>query len=59
MRDQCGIIFKQAKKELEASGLLPVKQEAAEQPTGGGEETLSSDIDRELEQLQVTMTISH
>lgn len=57
MRDQCGVIFKQAKKELEAAGLLPVKQEVTEQPTsgggGGGEETLSSDIDRELELLQV------
>lgn len=51
MRDQCGVIFKQAKKELEAAGLLPVIQEneTSEEPT--------IDIDKEFQNLQVNIKI--
>lgn len=53
MRDQCGVIFRQSKKELEASGLLNTEKEAPAQNSGGGEESMASDIDKELENLQV------
>lgn len=45
MRDQCGAIFRQAKRELEQAGLEnPITQNT-------NEELASSDIDRELELL--------
>lgn len=54
MRDQCGNIFRQAKKELEITGLLKVDKDTIQSSTtGGGEEALASDIDKELENLQV------
>lgn len=53
MRDQCGVIFRQAKKELEASGLLNNEKEVLTQKSTGGEESMASDIDKELENLQV------
>ncbi|KAJ8968907.1 hypothetical protein NQ314_002048 [Rhamnusium bicolor] len=54
MRDQCGVIFRQAKKELEAAGLLNNEKEVLTQNSGGGngEESMASDIDKELENLQ-------
>lgn len=56
MRDQCGVIFRQARKELEAAGLLNNNKEVVAQNSGtvNGEESMASDIDRELENLQVT-----
>lgn len=53
MRDQCGVIFRHAKKELEAAGLL-VSEKGSKQKPGGGivEEAMASDIDKELENLQ-------
>lgn len=55
MRDQCGVIFRQARKELEAAGLLNSNKEVVAQNSSGvnGEESMASDIDRELENLQV------
>ncbi|XP_057664032.1 bromodomain-containing protein homolog isoform X1 [Diorhabda carinulata] len=53
MRDQCGVIFRQAKKELETSGLLVVEKGAKQKPGAGiVEEAMASDIDRELENLK-------
>ncbi|CAH1115065.1 unnamed protein product [Psylliodes chrysocephalus] len=53
MRDQCGVIFRHAKKELEAAGLLPSERESMKKSsTGPVEESLASDIDKELESLQ-------
>ncbi|XP_066251905.1 bromodomain-containing protein homolog [Euwallacea similis] len=52
MRDQCGTIFRQAKKELESAGLLKVEKEAKKPQLVGSEEALVSDIDKELENLQ-------
>ncbi|XP_076255187.1 bromodomain-containing protein 140 isoform X2 [Rhynchophorus ferrugineus] len=54
MRDQCGTIFRQAKKELELTGLLKVDKDTVQTNTSGGsgEEALASDIDKELENLQ-------
>lgn len=54
MRDQCGAIFRQAKKELESSGLLKVDKEGPKNSGTVGEEALASDIDKELESLQVS-----
>lgn len=66
MRDQCGTIFRQSRKELESCGLLleasGLGGGAGDDGSGGGggtasassnEESLASDIDRELEILQV------
>lgn len=53
MRDQCGTIFRQAKKELDAAGLLKHEKDAGKN-SNGGEEALASDIDKELESLQVS-----
>ncbi|XP_044260104.1 peregrin isoform X2 [Tribolium madens] len=50
MRDQCGAIFRQARKELEACGLL--NEASGENSASGNEEALASDIDKELESLQ-------
>ncbi|XP_072379250.1 bromodomain-containing protein homolog isoform X1 [Diabrotica undecimpunctata] len=53
MRDQCGLIFRQAKKELETAGLLPtVKESKQKSGIGQIEESMASDIDKELENLQ-------
>lgn len=51
MRDQCGVIFRQARKELETCGLLN-EAKASENSGSGNEESLASDIDKELENLQ-------
>lgn len=55
MRDQCGVIFRQAKKELEAAGLLNSNKENSTQNSGSnnGEESLALEIDKQLENLQV------
>lgn len=51
MRDQCGAIFRQAQKEFEESGLVnPVENSQAS--SVGSEESLASEIDKELEDLQ-------
>lgn len=47
MRDQCGSIFRQAKRDLEAAGLL--SENVIQQ---NHEDLAASDIDRELESLQ-------
>lgn len=54
MRDQCGTIFRQAKKELESAGLMQTNADSVQTNLGnnGGEEALASDIDKELENLQ-------
>lgn len=54
MRDQCGVIFRQAKKELEASGLLNNEKVVLNQNATAGEESMASDIDKELENLRVS-----
>ncbi|VEN51779.1 unnamed protein product [Callosobruchus maculatus] len=51
MRDQCGVIFRQAKKELENAGLLTTDKDNSAN-AGTGEETFASEIDKELESLQ-------
>ncbi|XP_044764179.1 peregrin [Coccinella septempunctata] len=48
MRDQCAAIFRQARKELEAAGLLNENKDQG----SSNEESLASDIDKELENLQ-------
>ena len=53
MRDQCAVIFRQAKKELESLGLLKNEKEINQAANASGEDALASDIDKELEQLQV------
>lgn len=53
MRDQCGLIFKQAKREFEESGLL--ESEVKEESSGVVEDSLAGDIDRELEALSVRL----
>uniref|UniRef100_A0A1Y1KCC8 Peregrin n=1 Tax=Photinus pyralis TaxID=7054 RepID=A0A1Y1KCC8_PHOPY len=56
MRDQCGAIFRQAQKEFEESGLVnPIENLQAS--SVGNEESLASDIDKELEDLQVFRTV--
>lgn len=57
MRDQCGVIFRQAKKELEASGLLNNEKNLLAHNSTSGEESMASDIDKELENLQVKCII--
>ncbi|XP_060532907.1 bromodomain-containing protein homolog [Cylas formicarius] len=52
MRDQCGVIFRHAKKELESVGLLPTDKNPTPNGNGIGEESLASDIDKELEVLR-------
>ncbi|XP_074034602.1 bromodomain-containing protein 140 [Leptinotarsa decemlineata] len=54
MRDQCGVIFRQAKKELEAAGLLNNNKDCLKMNSGSGhvEESMASEIDKELENLQ-------
>lgn len=47
MRDQCALIFRQAKRDLEAAGL--VSDNVTQQ---NHEDLAASDIDRELENLQ-------
>lgn len=54
MRDQCGVIFRQAKKELEASGLLDNEKGVQSQNSTPGEESMASDIDKEFQNLQVS-----
>lgn len=54
MRDQCGLIFRQARRELEAAGLLPDSKDGTQGTANTSEDSLASDIDRELENLQVT-----
>lgn len=58
MRDQCGAIFRQAKKELESAGLLKVDKEGPKNSGTGGDEALASDIDKELESLQVSYFVN-
>lgn len=53
MRDQCGAIFRQARRELDAAGLLPDSKDNSEAAVGGSEDSMAVDIDRELENLQV------
>lgn len=53
MRDQCGVIFRQARRELEASGLLNNEKAICPQNSSSGEDCMASDIDKELENLQV------
>lgn len=48
MRDQCAVIFRQARKELESAGLLNENVVVSHY----NDESLSSEIDRELEILQ-------
>lgn len=64
MRDQCGVIFKQAKKELEAVGLLNTNPQSdtatttttsTVTTTAAPEESVAGDIDKELQKLQVTI----
>lgn len=55
MRDQCGAIFRQAKIELEECGLLKEEVEEAKPEVAPVEEAVASDIDKELETLQVCM----
>lgn len=57
MRDQCGLIFRQARRELEAAGLLPDAKEGGPTNVHNSEDSLASDIDRELENLQVGVEI--
>lgn len=52
MRDQCGIIFRHARKELETCGLLKEVKSQGEATGSTNEESLASDIDKELENLQ-------
>lgn len=59
MRDQCGPIFRQAKQDFKAAGLADSAATEPSQPvapavTGPVEESLPSDIDQELENLQVS-----
>ncbi|KAK5638390.1 hypothetical protein RI129_012685 [Pyrocoelia pectoralis] len=51
MRDQCGAIFRQARKEFEESGLVNAG-ENSQTSTAGNEESLASDIDKEIDNLQ-------
>lgn len=54
MRDQCGVIFRQAKKELEAAGLLNSTELSTQKAgTNNGEESLALEIDKQLEVLKV------
>lgn len=53
MRDQCGVIFRQARRDLEAAGLLPDSKENVQLAANSSEDSLASDIDKELENLQV------
>lgn len=55
MRDQCGVIFRQAKKELEVSGLLNNEKGVQSHNSTAGEESMATDIDKELENLQVSV----
>lgn len=57
MRDQCAAIFRQARKELEAAGLLNENKEGGQ--SSSNEETLAADIDKELENLKVRMYSFH
>lgn len=50
MRDQCSVIFKQSKKELEAAGLLPTTQE-----NEVNDELVALEIDKEFQNLQVSV----
>lgn len=47
MRDQCGVIFRQAKRDLEAAGL----ENNVTTQNANEENAAASDIDRELESL--------
>lgn len=57
MRDQCAAIFKQAKVDLESSGLGTENTESGQATSSSNEETLASDIDKELESLQVAISL--
>lgn len=57
MRDQCGAIFKQARLDLETSGLATDLKD--NQQPANNEESLASDIDKELENLQVSYSYSN
>uniref|UniRef100_A0AAR5QK07 Peregrin n=1 Tax=Dendroctonus ponderosae TaxID=77166 RepID=A0AAR5QK07_DENPD len=52
MRDQCGVIFRQARKELDSAGLLKIDKTTHKYSGIGGDDALTSDIDKELENLQ-------
>ncbi|XP_018323470.1 peregrin [Agrilus planipennis] len=52
MRDQCGAIFRQARRDLELAGLLNESKDSSTQNSHLNEESLASDIDRELENIQ-------
>ncbi|KRT82749.1 PHD finger motif containing protein, partial [Oryctes borbonicus] len=52
MRDQCAVIFKQARQELESVGLLDEAKEEKKVKTPNVSEVTASDIDKELEALQ-------
>lgn len=63
MRDQCGPIFCQAKQDLKTAGLIDtggteLSQPGAPAATRAVEESLPSDIDQELENLQVSLVVS-
>lgn len=53
MRDQCAVIFKQARQELESVGLLNETKEGKKSTPARQEEVTPADIDKELETLQV------
>ncbi|KAI4454547.1 phd finger protein [Holotrichia oblita] len=52
MRDQCAVIFKQARQELESVGLLNEVKEGKKVNTPQVEEVTAADIDKEFESLQ-------
>ena len=53
MRDQCAVIFRQARKDLEVSGLLDENKD--DNKTTSNDECLASNIDKELENLSVSL----
>lgn len=52
MRDQCAVLFKQARQELESVGLLNEVKEGKKANTSQVEEVSAADIDKEFETLQ-------
>lgn len=50
MRDQCAVIFKQARKDLEAAGLMGETPEPSQEPPK--DDCIASDIDKKFESLQ-------
>lgn len=51
MRDQCATIFRQAKKELEAAGLVSDDKATTGTSNSHSEDSLATEIDKELENL--------